>query len=70
MKLTKDEARILAAALEEYKYEIVNKFYDLKLMPKLDQLQERLEKSGKDERRTGRTSLDDFHDCLKRFGSN
>jgi hypothetical protein len=47
MKLTKDEARILAAALEEYKYEIVNKFYDLKLMPKLDQLQERLEKAVK-----------------------
>jgi hypothetical protein len=29
MRLTKDEARILAQAMEEYKYKVVNEFNDV-----------------------------------------
>jgi glycyl-tRNA synthetase beta subunit len=66
MKITKDEARILAAALEDAKYIMTND-RNLALINKLDQLQNKLEDFGKDKRRTGRTSQDDFTDCLKRY---
>ena len=70
MNITKDEARILGEALAEAKYELlpsINKETDLKVITALTKLEERLLEEGKDQRRTGRTSLDDFSDCLKRF---
>ena len=65
MNLTKDEARILAEALEVAKYEWTS-------LPeggfnKLTQLQERLTEFGKDQRRKGRTTQDTWSDLLKRY---
>jgi hypothetical protein len=78
MRLTKDEARILAVALESDKYSISRLVHDeidgergsLKMMEKLNQLEEKLLDSGKDKRRIGRTSMDDFPDCLKRYAKS
>lgn len=70
MRLTKDEARILAQSLNEYKYNVVNEFKDFKelgLFPKLLHLQIKLEMFGDDKRRNGRSSLDSLYDCFKRF---
>ena len=70
MRLTKDEARILAQALNEYKYNIVNEFNDFKelnVFNKLHDLQYKLEMFGDDKRRYGRTSEDNLYDCFKRF---
>ncbi len=63
MNITKDEARILAAAIDIFKYEK----HSVNVYDKLENLQNKLEKFGKDNRRRGRTSFDDFTDCLKRF---
>lgn len=68
MRLTKDEARILAAAIGDFKYKIVeDTLRDLRCMDKLNELEERLTEFGKDKRRTGRTSQDDWWDLIKRF---
>jgi hypothetical protein len=71
MRLTKDEARILAQALNEYKYNVVNEFNDFKeldgVFNKLNDLQYKLEVFGDDKRRYGRTSEDNLYDCFKRF---
>ena len=70
MRLTKDEARILAQALNEYKYNIVNEFNDFKelnVFNKLHDLQYKLEMFGDDKRRYVRTSQDDLHDLFVRF---
>ena len=70
MRLTKDEARILAQALNEYKYNVVNEFNDFKelgVFSKLHDLQYKLEMFGDDKRRYGRTSEDNLYDCFKRF---
>ncbi len=68
MKLTKDEARILSYFLYEYKYEFNDKRgRDIKLFKKLGDLEFKLKEYSKDKRRTGRTSLNDFSDTLKRF---
>lgn len=70
MRLTKDEARILAQALNEYKYNVVNEFKDFKelgVFNKLHDLQYKLETFGDDKRRYGRTSEDNLYDCFKRF---
>ncbi len=70
MKLTKDEARILAAAIGDFKYIIVEEtMRDLRCMDKLNELEDRLEEFGKDKRRTGRTSQNDWSDLIKRFAS-
>ena len=70
MKLTKDEARILAAAIGDFKYRIVEEtMRDLRCMDKLNELEDRLEEFGKDKRRTGRTSQNDWSDLIKRFAS-
>lgn len=66
MKLTKDEARILASALDDAKYELADRSIP-NLYNKLEDLQNRLETAGKDHRRAGRTSMNDFSDCLKRY---
>jgi hypothetical protein len=65
MKFTKDEARILAEALEIAKYEWHN-------LPeggfkKLEELEESLNTFGDDKRRKGRTSQNDWSDLLKRY---
>ena len=70
MRLTKDEARILAQALNEYKYNLVTEFNDIKelgVFNKLHDLQHKLEMFGDDKRRYGRTSEDNLYDCFKRF---
>ena len=70
MRLTKDEARILAQALNEYKYNVVNEFNDFKelgVFNKLHDLQYKLEMFGDDKRRYGRTSEDNLYDCFKRL---
>lgn len=69
MKITKDEARILSVVLEEEKFNLIDKHNSMRseLYYKLTELEEKLEKFGKDQRRTGRTSINDFTDCLKRF---
>jgi hypothetical protein len=64
MKLTKDEAAILARALELAKYEMAVEKGDL---PALDIFEDKLREFGKDKRREGRTSLDSWADLMKRF---
>ncbi len=63
--MTKDESRILAQCVEIAKFE----FHHLPPggFDKLTDLQKKLENFGKDKRRTGRTSLDNFSDVMKRF---
>lgn len=67
MKISKDEARILAAALHNFKFE-VNDRHQPGVFDALKKLEEKLDFFGKDQRRTGRTSQDDWSDCLKRYG--
>ncbi len=61
--MTKDESRILAQCAEIAKFE----FHHLPpgVFDKLTGLQKKLENFGKDKRRTGRTSLDNFSDVMK-----
>ena len=70
MRLTKDEARILAQAMEEYKYKVVvsnGNYKKLGVFNKLHDLQYKLEMFGDDKRRYGRTSQDDLNDLFVRF---
>jgi hypothetical protein len=69
MRLTKDEARILAEAMAEYKYKVVENphYKELGVFDKLFDLQYKLEMFGDDKRRNGRTTQDNFHDCIIRF---
>ena len=72
MRLTKDEARILAEAMAEYKYKVVeNPYYkELGVFDKLFDLQYKLEMFGDDKRRVGRTSQDNFNDLIKRIAND
>jgi len=70
MKLNKDEARLLAAVLDDcnvaYIYgRTLKEANDIAAMCK--DLQDRLDEFGVDERRNGRTSLDDFADLIRRM---
>ena len=70
MRLTKDEASILAEAMEEYKYKVINDYKDAKdlgAFEKLHVLQQRLEFYGDNKRRHGRTSFNSFYDLIVRF---
>ena len=70
LNLSKDEARILAVAISEHKYEICNDApRSLNLIDALTKLEQKLNKFGKDNRRIGRTSQDDWSDLLKRFSN-
>jgi hypothetical protein len=71
MRLTKDEARILAEAMAEYKYKVVENphYKELGVFDKLFDLQYRLEIFGDDKRRNGRTSQDNFNDLIKRLAN-
>jgi hypothetical protein len=74
MKLTKDQARILAAALKVAKYDFSescrSKEECLQTFNKLSELEDRLHGHGDDKRRKGRTSQNDWNDLLKRFINN
>ena len=73
MRLTKDEARILAEAMDDYKYKVVasnSGYKELGVFPKLHQLQLKLELFGDDKRRYGRTSQDDLNDLFVRFAKH
>jgi hypothetical protein len=69
MRLTKDEARILAEAMAEYKYKVVENphYKELSVFNKLNDLQYKLFMFGDDKRRNGRTSQDNFNDLIKRL---
>ena len=71
MNISKDEARILAAVLEDGKYNICNDFpykdQSKQVFTALSNLQVSLEKFGNDKRRNGRKSQNDFSDLLKRY---
>ena len=70
MNITKDEARILAAALEEAKYKLSKGYYDnerLSIITSLENLEWKLRYNSEDHRRKGRTSRDDWHDMMRRF---
>lgn len=72
MNISKDEAKILAAALEEAKYH----FVDIIASDKEDAnrkieffqaLEKKLDDFSNDARRTGRTSQNSFSDVLRRY---
>lgn len=71
MKLTKDEARILGEIMAEGRYNwldsIETKVDANNTAHALGDLLNRLQKHGKDKRRRGRTSMNDFSDLLRRF---
>ncbi len=72
MKISKDEAMILADALSEAKYSYLdllskNKYDNIVNLGSFDALESALIRYGKDKRRTGRTSQNSFTDMLKRF---
>jgi hypothetical protein len=72
MKLTKDEARILSEALRAGKYDLLEsgtQFDPNTTVKALTKLEERLAIAGRDERRFGRKSMNDFHNCINRFVS-
>jgi hypothetical protein len=56
--------------MSDYKYKVVegnNSYKELGVFNKLYDLQYKLELFGDDKRRLGRTSQDNFNDCLIRF---
>lgn len=72
MKITKDEAIILAQAIGEQKYEFNDNLYTDKAqrnrsIDAFTDLEKRLSDFGKDKRRQGRTSKNHFSDILKRL---
>lgn len=72
MKINKDQARILAQALRESKHEIAEQFSrdrdeQRAFFKFLDGLEDLMSENGKDGRRRGRTSQNDFTDCLRRI---
>jgi hypothetical protein len=72
MRITKDEARILSAALESHKYDLAqmisrSKDEALNAIEALETLEIKLEAIGKDQRRKGRRSHDVLTEVLKRF---
>lgn len=69
MRITKDEATILAGAINVAKYEWKPFSSDdnTDLFNTLTALENRLEVFGKDKRRQGRTSINYWADILKRY---
>jgi len=66
MRITKDEALVLAICLEDYKFELQN-LVDSDMFPALEALENKLHKGSKDTRRQGRTTMNSFSDVLKRI---
>jgi len=69
MRLTKDEAKILAAALNDFKYRLSDENNINGLFDSLETLELKFLKFGKNKRRNGKTSQDDFLHLVKRFSS-
>ena len=67
MKITKDECRILAAAVNDWKFRITDSYSELPFFEKLEELELKLENAGKDNRRKGRKSFNSFYDLVKRY---
>jgi hypothetical protein len=71
MNISKDEARILAAIMYDEMGELPRmmgtKEEAKQLADKLTKLYDELQEFGKDKRRIGRTTQNDFHDLLKRY---
>ena len=71
MQINKDQARILSAALDDIKYRWASdeptKLDATNLINACTELSMKLDNFGDDQRRHGRTSLDDFPDLLRRF---
>lgn len=70
MRITKDEARILFAALDEAKFDLVSNLEKEKanlIIKELQILQAFLITNGVDNRRNGRKSHDSFSDLLTRY---
>ena len=67
MKITKDECRILAAAVNDWKFRIAYDYSELPFFEKLEELELKLENAGEDNRRKGRNSFNDFYDLVKRY---
>lgn len=71
MRITKDEAVILAECLYEQKFDLGAKYLNREkkgeLFDACGKLGERLIKYSEDSRRKGRTTQNDFSDVLKRF---
>jgi hypothetical protein len=71
MNISKDEARILAVALAEQKYDFSEgtstKEEASQRIAALQSLVDRLDAFGLDKRRQGRTSQDSFADVIKRY---
>lgn len=69
MKINKDEARILSSAMNDFIFEIMNKYKIDGLFDSLTDLTKKLEDFGNDKRRTGRTSQNDYSDLIKRYAN-
>lgn len=71
MNITKDEARILAVALDYYSpaEKAESKEEADKIANAMNRLQDKLLNFSNDQRRTGRRSRNNFSDCLKRFSN-
>ena len=72
MRITKDEARILSAALESHKYDLAqlisrSKDEAINAIEALETLEIKLEAIGKDMRRKGRRTHDTLSEVLNRF---
>jgi hypothetical protein len=69
MNITKDEARILCAALEDSRYELCKHTSkgSNNAAHALNKLLIRLKDGHKDNRRNGRTSMNSFINCMDRF---
>ena len=68
MNITKDEARVLADILDDYKEKYSSDHSKSKeLVTRLEKLENKLRDGSTDNRRNGRKSQNDFSDLLKRF---
>jgi hypothetical protein len=67
MKITKDEARIIAIALQEYSFSNDAKIYDS--FDVINKIRIKAEKFQNDKRRNGRMSMDTLFDVFKRLKS-
>lgn len=73
MKITKDEARIFAALLNDGKYAFSDgaqhhtKEDSVNVFEALEHLEKKIQSIAKDKRRIGRKSHDDINDVIKRY---
>jgi hypothetical protein len=70
MRITKDDARLLAAAMYDAKFDFVKDYRKEQanmIIAELNCLENSLFENSFDKRRQGRTSQNDFSDVLKRY---